>query len=92
MRNIFRPRRRSRAASIGMALAACTVLGMASAVSGPMKPDVDVLFHEADLDADGAVTRDELAGLDPALATGFDAADDNQDGRLTVAEFAALFS
>jgi Ca2+-binding EF-hand superfamily protein len=91
MRGIFRPRRRSRAAPTGLAIATCAILGIASAVSSTTRPDVEARFLEADLDADGVVTRDELAALDPSLLTSFDVVDDNRDGRLSMIEFASLF-
>ena len=44
----------------------------------------------ADVNKDGAVSREELNRLDPRMSPNFDAADRNRDGQLTLREFEKL--
>jgi EF hand domain-containing protein len=50
------------------------------------------MMVRADTNKDGAVTKDEVQKLDPGLATHFDQADANHDGRLSLREFEKLLS
>lgn len=50
------------------------------------------LMVRADTNKDGAVTKDEVQKLNPRLATHFEQADANRDGRLNLKEFEKLLT
>jgi Ca2+-binding EF-hand superfamily protein len=75
---------------------ACTGFAAATLAqtAAPAAPDaktrmaVEAAFTKADVNGDGKVTKDEAAKM-PEVATRFTALDKDNDGALTLAEFAA---
>lgn len=93
----FTMKRRERSPILAALIAAFAFanLGMGPAIGAEQSikaEDVPVLFKKADKNGDGSVTKDELTAVDPKLATRFELADANQDGKLTSKEFWGLFS
>jgi Ca2+-binding EF-hand superfamily protein len=85
-------RSRKRTLAALLAAGALTASGLEPAMAAPMKQeDITALFRKADANADGGVTRDELAAIEPALVPNFEKADANKDGKLSLREFGSLF-
>ncbi|WP_298834886.1 EF-hand domain-containing protein [uncultured Piscinibacter sp.] len=76
--------------------AACTGLAVAGEAqpAAPVTTDakgrmaIEAAFSKTDVNGDGKVSKDEAAGL-PVIAGQFDSLDEDRDGTLTLAEFAA---
>ena len=76
---------------------ACTGFAANGLAQEQVAPDakgrmaMEAAFSRADADGDGKVSKEE-AGRLPAIAVKFDLLDKDQDGTLTLSEFAAGYS
>ena len=82
-------------ASLSAAFAVAAVSAGGDKSRAETRPDEVAAMNQmvrADVNKDGAVTRDELERMDLELARRFDAADADHDGKLTLREFETLRS
>ncbi len=78
-------------ASLPLLVSAGLLAHMAPQASHHYQPvEVQPIMMKIDLNADGKISRDELREEDPKLLSGFDAADLDHDGTLSLRELELL--